>query len=74
VCMPLMTAAAAAWWGSIAMTAPWFLASTPAGRASSPLVANLLGVLIVMTIASALGVFGLLRVVRSWRHLPPGLA
>jgi drug/metabolite transporter (DMT)-like permease len=69
VCMPVMTAAAAVWWGSMATTAPWFLAGTPVGSSPSPLAANLLGVLIVMTIASGAGMFGLLRVIRSWRLL-----
>jgi hypothetical protein len=68
-CMPVMTAAAAAWWGTMATTAPWFLAGTPVGSSPSPLAANLLSVLIVMTIASAAGIFGLLRVLRSWRVL-----
>ena len=69
VCMPVMTAAAAVWWGSMATTAPWFLAGTPVGTSSSPLAANLLVVLIVMTIASGVGVFGLIRVIRPWRQL-----
>ena len=69
VCMPVMTAAAAVWWGSMATTAPWFLAGTAPGSSPSPLAANLLVVLIVMTIASAVGLLGLLRVVRSWRLL-----
>ena len=68
-CMPIMTAAAAAWWGTMAATAPWFLAGTPAGSSPSPLAANLLSVLIVMTIASGAGIFGLLRVIRSWHVL-----
>jgi MFS family permease len=68
-CMPLMTAAAALWWGSMATTAPWFLAGTAAGSSPSPWVANLLGVLIVMTIASGAGMFGVLRVIRSMRAL-----
>ncbi len=69
VCMPVMTAAAAVWWGSMATTAPWFLAGTPTGSSPSPVALNLIGVLIVMTIASGAGVFGVLRVVRSWRLL-----
>ncbi|MGA2304310.1 MAG: hypothetical protein ABSH29_08930 [Acidimicrobiales bacterium] len=69
LCMPLMTAAAAFWWGSMATTAPWFLAGTPMGSSPSPWAANLLGVLIVMTIASGAGMFGVLRVIRSWRQL-----
>jgi hypothetical protein len=64
VCMPVMTAAAAVWWGWMATTAPWFLGST-----SSGLAPNLLFVLIVMTIASGAGVFAMLRVIRSWRRL-----
>ena len=64
--MPIMTAAAAAWWGSMATAAPWFLAGTPAGSSPSPLAANLLVVLIVMMIASTAGMFGSLRVIRSW--------
>lgn len=67
VCMPVMTVAAAVWWGSMATTAPWFLAGTPVGSTSSPLSTNLLVVLVVMTIASGAGVLGLLRVIRSWR-------
>lgn len=70
VCMPIMTAAAAVWWGSMATAAPWFLAGTPAGSSPSPLVTNLLVVLMLMAIASVVGVFGLLRMVRSWRQLP----
>ena len=69
-CLPVMTAAAAVWWGAMATTAPWFLAGTPAGSSPSPLATNLLVVLIVMTIASAVGLLGLVRVVRSWRLLP----
>ena len=69
VCMPVMTAAAAVWWGSMATTAPWFLAGTVPGSSPSPLAANLLVVLVVMTIASAIGLLGLLRVVGSWRRL-----
>jgi hypothetical protein len=68
-CLPVMTAAAATWWGTMATTAPWFLAGTPVGSSSSPVAANLLCVLIVMTIASAAGFFGLFRVVRSWHAL-----
>jgi hypothetical protein len=68
-CMPIMTAAAAIWWGSMATTAPWFLAGTPVGSSASPWATNLLGVLIVMTIASGAGVFGLVRVLRTWRLL-----
>jgi MFS family permease len=70
VCMPVMTAAAAVWWGAMATTAPWFLAGTPAGSSPSPLATNLLVVLILMTIASMVGILGSLRVVRSWRLLP----
>jgi hypothetical protein len=69
ICMPIMTAAAALWWGSMATTAPWFLAGTAAGSSPSPLGINLLVVLIVMTIASGVGVLGLRRVIRSWRLL-----
>ena len=68
VCMPIMTAAAAAWWGSMAGAAPWFLAGTPVGSSPSPLSPNLLIVLVMMMVASGVGVFGLLRVVRSWHH------
>jgi hypothetical protein len=53
----------------MATTAPWFLAGTAAGSSPSPWVANLLGVLIVMTIASGAGMFGVLRVIRSMRAL-----
>jgi hypothetical protein len=69
VSMPIMTAAAAVWWGSMATTAPWFLAGTRAGSSPSPLAANLLVVMIVMTIASGAGIFGLVRVIRSWHML-----
>jgi hypothetical protein len=68
-CLPLMTAAAALWWGSMATTAPWFLAGTPMGSSPSPWAANLVAVLIVMTIASGAGLFGALRVLRSMRAL-----
>ncbi|HEX3459356.1 MAG TPA: hypothetical protein VHT49_00510 [Acidimicrobiales bacterium] len=70
VCMPIMTAAAAVWWASMATTAPWFLAGTAPGSSPSPVAANLLIVLIVMIIASTVGVLGSLRVVSSWRLLP----
>ena len=69
VSMPVMTAAAAVWWGSMATAAPWFLAGTAPGSSPSPLATNLLVVLMLMTIASAVGLLGLLRVVRSWRLL-----
>ncbi len=72
VCMLVMTAAAAVWWGSMATTAPWFLAGTRVGSSPSPLTLNLVGVLTLMTLASASGVFGVLRVIRSWRLLPGG--
>jgi hypothetical protein len=68
-CMPLMTAAAALWWGTMATTAPWFLAGTPAGSSPSPLAANLLVVLVMMAMASVAAIFGLLRVIRSWHAL-----
>ena len=68
-CMPIMTAAAAVWWGSMATTAPWFLAGTPVGSSASPWATNLLGVLIVMAVASGTGVAGSARVLRSWRLL-----
>jgi hypothetical protein len=71
MCMPIMTAAAAGWWESMATSAPWFLASTPVGSSPSPLAANLLVVLIVMMIASIAGIFGVHRVFRSW-HLLQG--
>jgi hypothetical protein len=70
LCIPVMTAAAAFWWGSMATTAPWFLAGTPVGSTPSPLAADLLAVLIVMTIASGAGVLGSIRIIRSWRQLP----
>jgi hypothetical protein len=69
VCMPVMTAASAVWWGSMAATAPWFLAGTHVGSSPSPVTANLLAVLIVMLIASAAGAFGMLKVARSWRFV-----
>jgi MFS family permease len=72
-CMPLMTAAAATWWGSMATTAPWFLAGTPTGSSPSPWAVNLLAVLIVMTIGSGAGMFGVLRVIRSMRALAMSL-
>jgi hypothetical protein len=68
--MPVMTVAAAVWWGAMATTAPWFLAGAPRGSASSPLTASLFGVLVVMTTASSVGVLGLFRVVGTWRLLP----
>lgn len=69
VSMPVMTAAAAVWWGSVATTAPWFLAGTDPGTSPSPLAANLLVVLTLMVIGSTVGLFGLVRVVRSWPRL-----
>ena len=68
-CMPVMTAAAAVWWGSMATTAPWFLTGTPVGSSASPWATNLLGVLILMAVASGVGVVGSVRVLRSWRLL-----
>ena len=65
MCMPIMTAAAAGWWGSMATAAPWFLAGTPVGSSPSPVAANFLVVLIVMMSASIAGLFGVFRVVRS---------
>jgi hypothetical protein len=55
--------------GSMATTAPWFLAGTPMGSSPSPWAANLLVVLIAMTIASGAGIFGAFRVIRSMRAL-----
>jgi hypothetical protein len=69
MCLPIMTAAAAAWWGSMAITAPWFLAGTPLGSSPSPMAANLLAVLIVMVVASIVGILGVLRVISSWHLL-----
>jgi len=69
VCMPVMTVAASVWWGSMATIAPWFLAGTPAGSSSSPLATNLLVDLILMMVASVVGVIGLLRVSGTWREL-----
>jgi hypothetical protein len=68
--MPIMTVAAAVWWAAMATTAPWFLAGTPTGSSSSPLTTSLLGILILMTTASLVGVFGLVQVVRTWCLLP----
>jgi hypothetical protein len=68
-CMPIMTAAAAVWWGSMATTAPWFLTGTPVGSSASPWAANLLGVLVLMAVASGAGVVGSARVFRAWRLL-----
>jgi hypothetical protein len=67
ICMPLMTAALAFWWSSIATVAPWFLADAPTGTSSSPFDINLVVVLVLMAIASVLGMFGLVRVTRTWR-------
>jgi hypothetical protein len=69
ICMPVMTAALALWWSSIATVAPWFLADAPAGTSSSPISINLVFVLILMTIASTIGMFGFVRVIRTWRML-----
>jgi hypothetical protein len=69
LCMPVMTAAAALWWGSMATAAPWFLAGTPVGTPSSPLATNLFVALIAMVIASWAGGLGSIRVIRSWREL-----
>ncbi len=69
MCLPIMTAAAAGWWGSMAVSAPWFLAGTQVGSSPSPLAANLLVVLIAMITASTVGLLGMLRVIRSWRLL-----
>jgi hypothetical protein len=65
--MPVMTAASAVWWASMGTTAPWFLAGTQVGSSPSPFTTNLLAVLTVMVIASAAGLFGMLKVIRSWR-------
>ncbi len=72
VCMPVMTAASAVWWGSMAATAPWFLAGTQIGSSPSPFTTNLLAVLFVMVIASVAGMFGMVRVIRSWRFIQSG--
>ena len=56
MCMPIMTVAAASWWGSMATTAPWFLTGASVGSSPSPLAVNLLVVLITMTIASIAGI------------------
>jgi hypothetical protein len=69
ICMPVMTAALALWWSSIATAAPWFLADAPTGTSSSPISINLVFVLILMTIASTIGMFGFVRVIRTWRML-----
>ena len=69
VCMPVMTGASAVWWGSMAATAPWFLAGTHVGSSPSPITANLMAALSVMLIASVAGTFGMLKVVRSWRFV-----
>jgi hypothetical protein len=69
VSMPIMTAAAAVWWGLMATTAPWFLAGTRVGSSPSPLSANLLVILIVMMVASVAGAIGSFRVIQSWRRL-----
>jgi hypothetical protein len=72
VSMPVMTAASAFWWGSMAAAAPWFLAGTPVRSSPSPVTVNLLAVLIVMLIGSAAGAFGMLKVLRSWRLVQSG--
>jgi hypothetical protein len=67
--MAIMTAATAVWWGSMAKTAPWFLAGVPAGTASSPLAINLLITMILMVVASGFGALGTIRIGQSWRLL-----
>ena len=68
-CMPLMTAAATALVGNDGHDRSLVPGRHPGGKLASPLSANLLGVLIMMTFVSAAGIFGLLRVIGSWHTL-----
>jgi hypothetical protein len=65
--MVATTSGAALWWADVASNAPWFLQGARYGATSSPVTLNLLVTLTVMVGAACAGIFGVSRIVRSWR-------
>jgi hypothetical protein len=67
--MLVMTVGTAAWWGTLAFSAPWFLHETQVELGGSPFEARLAMTMLVMTTAAALGGIGSVRIIRSVREL-----
>jgi hypothetical protein len=60
-----MTAAATAWWATLAQAAPWFFAGRPAGATASPLTPQLLAATALMLLASTIAAGGAIRAQRT---------
>ena len=69
--MVVMTVAAAVWWGSMAVAAPWFLTGAPTGTSGSPADPRMAVTMALMVVAAVLGVTGVVRIGRSWGRLRP---
>jgi hypothetical protein len=63
--MAAMTVATIVWWVALADAAPWFFADRPAGSTASALVPQLVFALLLMLVATSLGMAGVLRAVHS---------
>jgi hypothetical protein len=60
-----VTVATAVWWVALQDAAPWFFSGRPVGSGSSALPPQLVAALLLMSVATSLGVAGVLRAVRS---------
>lgn len=65
-----MTAAAATWWASLALRAPWALHERAAGAHASALSPQLLAAMLLMSVATSLAGVGVLQALRARPQLP----
>jgi hypothetical protein len=68
--MATMTIATAIWWGSLAKAAPWFFNGRPVGSTASALVSNMIVPVVLMLCATALGLIGANRAIKSLTQIP----
>lgn len=66
VVMATITIAAAVWWSSIGLHAPWFLRGSRVGVAVSAFTPSIVATMTLMAGAGALGVVGVTRIARTW--------
>ena len=70
--MCAMTVGTAIWWGSMAVSAPWFLHGSPVGTAGSPIDLRLIVTMAVMLASVIAGEYGVARIGRSWADMLRG--
>jgi drug/metabolite transporter (DMT)-like permease len=63
--MAAVTVATTVWWVALADAAPWFFSDRPVGSTASALVPQLVIALLLMLVATSLGMAGVVRAVRS---------